>query len=208
MREIDIQTWDRKAHYNFFKGFQNPNFAVAFKVDLTKAYEYSKAENLPLFAVYLHSCMRAINDVEHLRLRITEDDRVVDYEMVHASATILRPNKTFGFSFINFHEDLKVFIDNFEKEKQRILNSDNLFPPVNSRQCIHCSAMPWVDFIGHKEPFIGESDSVPKLGFSKITTTAEGSKSMTVSITVNHALVDGYHLGQFNERFQEYLNAY
>jgi chloramphenicol O-acetyltransferase type A len=30
--------------------------------------------------------------------------------------------------------------------------------------------------------------------------------NMNVSISVNHALVDGYHIGEFFERFQNYLN--
>ena len=29
---------------------------------------------------------------------------------------------------------------------------------------------------------------------------------MNVAINVNHALVDGYHVSLFSEKFQEYLN--
>ena len=29
---------------------------------------------------------------------------------------------------------------------------------------------------------------------------------MNVSISVNHALVDGYHVGEFSEKFQQFLN--
>ena len=31
---------------------------------------------------------------------------------------------------------------------------------------------------------------------------------MTVAISVNHALMDGYHIGIFNDKFQEFLNSY
>ena len=118
----------------------------------------------------------------------------------------MRADKTFGFSFIDYDENIKVFIANFEKEKSRIQNSDDLFPPVNEQNCIYCSALPWFKFNGHKEPISGDIESVPKLAFSKIEEVND-KLIMNVSINVNHALVDGYHVGLFAEKFQFNLNA-
>ena len=94
---------------------------------------------------------------------------------------------------------------NIINEKQRIKESSELYPPLYGQDCIHCSALPWISFSSQKEPFSGIQDSIPKIGFSK--TFNEGSKLiMNVSISVNHALVDGYHVGQFSEKFQQFLN--
>ena len=149
--------------------------------------------------------MKAINAVENLRYRII-DNKIVEYDVIHASATLMRKDKTFGFSFIDFNEDLYEFIKNFEAEKERIQDSINLFPPKNSIDCIYCSAMPWLNFIAHKEPFSGSNDSVPKVAFSKIE-HVNNTLMMNVSINVNHALVDGYHVALFAEKFQEHLNT-
>jgi chloramphenicol O-acetyltransferase type A len=46
---------------------------------------------------------------------------------------------------------------------------------------------------------------VPKLAFSKVDKT-KSKLIMNVSVSVNHALVDGYHVGLFSEKFQEFLN--
>jgi chloramphenicol O-acetyltransferase type A len=51
----------------------------------------------------------------------------------------------------------------------------------------------------------GLLDSVPKLAFGK-TEKLNNSLMMNVSIHVNHALVDGYDIGKFVEKFQYYLN--
>jgi len=117
----------------------------------------------------------------------------------------MRNDKTFGFSFIDYHEDFNIFISNLETEKQRIKSSSELYPPKNGLDCIHCSAMPWVNFSGHKEPVSGHLESVPKLAFGKASRMND-KLVMNVAITVNHALVDGYHVGLFSEKFQEYLN--
>ncbi len=204
MKILDINTWNRKQHYEHFCKLKDPYFAVTIPFDVTKAYKFSKENNISFFAKYLHDCMKAINVTDNFRYRI-ENKNVVDYEIIHASATIMRSNKTFGFSFIEYHDDLNIFVKNLENEKERIENSTALYPPQNGVNCIHCSVIPWFHFSGHKEPVSGVLDSVPKIAFSKIKEVDE-ALMMNISINVNHALVDGYHVGLFSEKLQELLN--
>ena len=204
MEIFDIENWNRKQHYNHFSKLKDPYFGVTITVDVTKAYHFSKEKKISFFGRYLHDCMKAINGVDELKLRIN-NSVVEKHEVINASATIMRQDNTFGFSFINFDENLDVFLNNLENEKQRINSTTDLFPPVNGLDCIHCSALPWLSFSGHKEPVSGEIDSVPKLAFSKIVFNSDKIE-MNVAINVNHALVDGYHVSLFAEKFQYYLN--
>lgn len=204
MHIINIDTWSRKQQYEHFSKMQDPFFGVTMPFNVSKAYEFSKDNDISFFAKYLHDCMKAINAVDNLKLRI-EENEVVFYEVIHASSTLMRADGNFGLSFIPFSEDLNGFIININKEKERVFNSTDFFPPNNSLDCIHCSALPWVNFLGHKEPVSGMPESVPKVAFSK-TSRINSDLIMNVSINVNHALVDGYHVGLFSEKFQIYLN--
>lgn len=204
MKIIDINTWNRKLHYNHFIALKDPYFSVTIPFDVTKAYEFSKLNKLSFFGRYLHDCMKAINAVENFKYRI-ENDLVVEHDVIHASATLMRTDNTFGFSFIDFNDDLNIFVKNLEAEKDRINTTIDLYPPKNGLNCIHCSALPWFQFSAQKEPVSGVLDSVPKIAFSKAVKT-ESKLIMNVAISVNHALVDGYHVGKFSEKFQEYLN--
>lgn len=204
MKTIDINTWNRKQHYKHFSALSDPYFGITTAVDVSRAYDYARQNGISFFGVYLHACMKAINTVENLRYRVV-DDEVVVYDVIHASATIMRSDKTFGFSFIDYDEDLNVFLENIKTEKERIESNHELYPPKNGLDCIHCSAMPWLNFTGHKEPNSGLKESVPKLAFGKMYET-NGQKLMNVAISVNHALADGYHVGLFIEAFQDYLN--
>ena len=205
MEIIDINTWKRKQHYDHFRALKDPYFGVVFPVDVSKAYDFAKAHDVSFFGKYLHDCMKAINEIDELKLRI-QDDTVVKFETINASATLMRSNQTFGFSYIEFDNELDPFLSHLISEKNRIETTGALFPLRNDLECIHCSAMPWVNFSGHKEPVSGALDSVPKLAFSKIIKENDGKMMMNVSINVNHALVDGYHVGLFAEKFQHYLN--
>lgn len=205
MEVIDVHTWKRKQHYNHFKTLKDPYFGIIFPVDVSKAYQFAKDNSISFFGKYLHDCMAALNNVDELRLRI-KDNQVVKYETINASATLMRSNQTFGFSYIEFETQLNQFLSHLISEKNRIESTGALFPLRNDLECIHCSAMPWVDFSGHKEPVSGHEDSIPKIAFSKATKDFKNRLKMNVSIHVNHALVDGYHIGLFAEKFQHNLN--
>ena len=207
MRELDIERWNRKEQFHFFKQFDDPYFAVTIDFDVTMAFNHAKKEEISFFVLYLHACMRAINSVENFKYRI-HDDKVIVHDIIHASATILRADNTFGCSFINFSDDLDEFNENYQDEKRRILSTTNLFPEQESDDCIYCSTMSWFNFTGHKEPLLGiKKESVPKLAFGKYV--EKNSKlMMPVAIAVNHALVDGYHVGQFVEAYQNALNNF
>ena len=204
MRVLDINTWNRAQHYKHFNALADPYFGVVIPFDVTNAYKVSKKENSSFFGRYLHDCMRSINELENFKLRIV-DNQVVEYNMIHASATVMRSDNTFGFSFIKFDTDLNIFKNNIQLEKYRIEKTGDLYPPTNSLDCIHCSATPWLNFVGHKEPVSGLKESVPQIAFSKMTNAGE-KLMMNVSVDVNHALVDGYHVGLFSDKFQKFLN--
>lgn len=205
MKIIDINQWNRKQHFEHFISFADPYFAITIPFDVSTAYAQAKAGKLSFFAKYLHDCMQAINAQENFKYRIL-DGQVVEYDQIDASTTILREDKTFAFSRISFSKDLRVFANNYAAEKHRIENSTELFPPVNGLDCIHCSVLPWFNFSGHKDASSGNAESVPKLAFGK--TYSKGDRlMMNVAISVNHALVDGYHVGLFAEKFQHNLDS-
>lgn len=205
MRYLDIENWNRKQHFEHFRTLADPTFGIVADVEVSQTYKSAKENQQSFFVKYLYACMKAINSIESFKYRI-EGDKIAIYDVINTSATIARADNTFGFSYVKFSDDFSVFSYNFQKEKERILSSKDLFPPVYSLGCIHCSAIPWVNFSSHKEPFSGHKDgSVPQLAFGK--TKEENNKMlMPVAVNVNHALVDGYDIGQFFEKFQAQLD--
>ena len=85
-------------------------------------------------------------------------------------------------------------------------NSNGLEPAGASSNVIHYSSLPWLRFtaLSHARSF-SFRDSCPKISFGKMT-EKDGQKTMPVSIHVHHALVDGYHVAQFVEAFQQEMD--
>jgi chloramphenicol O-acetyltransferase type A len=204
--KIELSTWPRREHFEFFNRFEEPFWSVCVNVDCSNAYKNAKDAGLSFFLYYLHCSLTAANQLEHFRYRIAGDGVHV-YDDVHASATVGRPNGTFGFSYIEYHADLKKFVSGAKAEIDRVQASTALMPPKMTDNVIHYSALPWLNFTGltHARSFTFK-DSVPKISFGKVTETA-GRKMMPVSITVHHGLMDGLHVGQYVDLLQELLNG-
>ena len=202
---IDINNWNRKELYLFFSRFEEPFFGVTIGVDCTVAYRQAKAGNISFFLYYLYRALKAANEIENFRYRIS-DGNVFKYDAVQASATVDRPNGTFGFSYIDYLNDEREFYAVASKEMERVRGSDALLPAVSGENVIHFSAIPWLNFtsLSHARSFTFP-DSAPKISFGKLTEQNQ-VKTMPVSIHAHHGLMDGYHVGLFVDRFQQLLN--
>ena len=202
---IDLKTWNRNAHFEFFSKFDEPFFGITTPIDCTLAYHNSKNIEIPFFVYYLHKTIAAVNQVENFRYRI-EGNEVVLYDEIDASSTIMREDKTFGFSFMKFHPYIHEFAKNVQTEIERIQVTPGLFTREFPENIIHFSAIPWINFTGltHSRSYT-LPDSCPKVSFGKLMTEND-KKTMAMTVLAHHGLADGYHMGLFVDALQAELN--
>lgn len=167
----------------------------------------AKEQGISFFQYYLHKCVLASNQIENFKYRITPDNDVIVHDHIGASAPIMKPNKTFGCSYIPYPEDFEVFAKTVQKEIARIRQSDALFPDENPDSVIHYSAIPWLNFtaLTHARMF-KRKDSVPKISFGKVI-SKNGKKTMPIAVYLHLGLADGLHINRFITIFQGLLNS-
>ncbi len=204
MRQLNISQWPRKEHFEFFRQFEEPFFGICVDVDCTGPYNFCQNSGQSFFLYYLHKASLAANRTEPFRYRIKEG-QVVVYDRVDLSATISRPDGTFGFSYMTHDDDFERFHQQAEEEIDRVRDSRGLEPAVSGENVIHYSALPWLRFtsLSHARSFSFQ-DSAPKISFGKMF-DEEGRKKMPVSVHVHHALMDGIHAGEFVEKLRKLL---
>ena len=203
--KLDLASWPRKDHFNFFKQFEEPFFGVCVPVDCSTAYLHAKKNNHSFFLYYLHKSLAAANNIEPFKYRIEGDD-VIQYDEVHASPTINRKDGTFGFAYMNYKPRFADFVAEAQVQIDKVQTTTGLVPAVASENVIHYSSVPWINFtaLSHARAF-SFKDSIPKISFGKMT-DENGVKKMPLSVHVHHALMDGFHVGQYIECFQQLLN--
>ena len=202
---LNLDTWNRKEHYGFFKQFDQPYYGVNVTVDCSIAYKKSKQLGVPFYNYYLHKCLLVINEIENFKLRI-EDEEVWLYDVINASCTVLREDKTFGFSYMKFDPDFEVFNTIACEEIARVKQTNGLFTAEPLPNIIHFSALPWVNFTSITQASHSKfADSCPKFSIGKVYEES-GKKLFSIAVHVHHALIDGYHLGLFYDRLQLLMN--
>lgn len=203
--KIDIDSWIRKDHFNFFNKFEEPYYGMTVKVDCTIAYQTAKQNGVSFFLYYLYQSLSASQLIDAFKLRI-DGNEVYQYDQIDAGSTISRPDGTFGFGDFTYYHNFKDFHTEALKVIQKVETETGLIIST-AENVIRYSALPWIDFTGlsHARMFAFK-DSCPKISFGKMTKNAD-IRSMPVSIHVHHALVDGIQLGQFIECYQELMNS-
>jgi chloramphenicol O-acetyltransferase type A len=206
--DIDLKTWNRKEHFEFFNGFDEPFFGIVTEVDCTEALAWCRLNKLPFFHFYLYQSLRAANLVEEFRTRIEENKPVV-YDCVHASPTISRSDQTFGFAFIPFTDNYQDFSRIAHEETKAVAETAGLRLNENTgrNDVIHFSVLPWIRFtsLTHARHFAFR-DSVPKITFGKYY--EQNSKIlMPVSVNAHHGLMDALHVALFLDQLALYLES-
>lgn len=205
-KELDLEKWSRKEHFEFFSKFDEPFFGVTVQIDCTNAYQEAKKNQYSFFLYYLHKSLAAANQIAPFSYRIIEG-KVYEFDQVNAAPTINKPDNTFAFSYMDYHEDFTTFSDHANDIIEQVRNIKGLGPATDGENVIHFSALPWLNFtsVSHARHF-KSGDSCPKISFGKMHMIGD-KKMMPVSIHVHHALMDGYDVGMFVELFQELMDG-
>jgi chloramphenicol O-acetyltransferase type A len=206
-QSFDIESWDRRDAFRFFAPYNDPFFGITGNVDATQLYAYCKREGVSFFLMCLYCSLRAANSIMHFRLRILNSGKVVLFDEVYAGSAVLHDDDTLGFCYFPYHHAAA----DFEREGRAIMQaqkeSRKLEPREHEVGLIHYSVIPWVSFTHFKNPKrMSGVDSIPKIVFGKTFPEGDALK-MPLAVEVNHALMDGVHVGMFFANMQKEMDA-
>lgn len=195
---IDMNDWERKEYYDFFGRMDNPFFGITAKADFTRCFLQAKDDGESFMLYSLHRILKAVNRIPEFRCRI-ENGSAVIYDRVGASPTIGRGDKSFGFGYFDYYEDRAEFTMNAKKEVERVKSGSGLCLAEGEARTdlIYYSSIPWLDFTGISHAGdIPRGQSIPKVTTGKLVRSGDRFE-MSVSVELNHALADGYHVARF-----------
>ncbi len=205
MKMIDMASWDRKELFDYFCQMDYPQFNVCTPVDIMAFLQYVRDRGLPFYYATIFAVTAAANKVQNLRYRIREGG-VALYDRVHPSFTALsKDTGLFKYVVADMCPSMDEFIRNAgEKERaQKSLFGDGTDEARDDLLYLTC--LPWVSFthVSHTIK-LDKDDSIPRISWGKYYT--EGSRTLLpLSVQVNHALADGYHVGQFFEELHAFM---
>lgn len=199
---LDLESWPRRPAFELFRRYDKPYFNVCTALEAGPLVELTRSRpEISFFLAYLYLSLRAANESEPFRYRLSEG-RVLVHERIHAGTTLLLEDETFTFAYFDYTEDFTRF-QAAAREAMAQVRANKGFDAQDDRtDLIHYSTLPWVSFtsFSHARNW-GKEDSVPKIVFGKAT-ERNGQWLLPVSVEVHHALMDGLHVGRYLEKLQ------
>lgn len=204
MRIIDLESWPRRKHFEFFSAFDLPHFNLCAEVEIRAFHAEVKRQGLSFGLAVVYLLATAANDIPELRMRI-RGQQVVEHEVVHPSFTVLAGDELFGFCDAYYGPDFAAFAAGAEERMARARAHAGLEdegPGGDDR--LFMTGIPWISFTGVMHPLrLYPVDSIPRIAWGKFY--PDGDRlTMPLSLQAHHALVDGVHAGRFFKRVQEH----
>lgn len=205
MRKIDLKTWKRKDHFDYYQAVDYPHFNITANIDITNLKKFCSDHNHRFFNVLVYFVSKAVNEIEEMRMRVRNDDVIV-HDVIHPTFTVLKEDDTFSFCEVPFNLDYKSFYDLCDHNIKVVKEEGGLEDEPGRDDYIFISSVPWISFTSITHPVqMSPVDSVPRITWGKYF--EQGDKVLLpFSVQVHHGLVDGLHLGRLFENLQKMLN--
>lgn len=205
-REIDLESWERKTTFEFFRDYEDPYFNITANLDVARLYDFCKSNSLAFSLTFLYCSLTAANEIREFRLRMI-DEKVIEFDRVEATQTILNEDKTFSFSYYQLKDSVFDFVDAGKTARDKYLKLKTFDVEADRIDLIYYSAFPWVSFTSFKHATrLDNRLTVPRMVFGKMF-EEHGTRKMPFSVEVHHAMMDGYHVGLYYETLQQKLDS-
>ena len=207
MKIIDLEQWDRREHFAFFRQADYPQFNICAPIDITRLHDFVKDSGLPLYYVMIFAATTAANEVVNFRYRI-RDGVVVEHERIHPSFTHMdKGSDLFKYVTADMGSDMMAFI-RYAQEKAQLQRGFLGDVADESRDdVLYLTCLPWVAFtqISHTIT-LNKDDSVPRISWGKYYKES-GRTLLPFSVQVNHALADGVHIARYLDALGAFIES-
>jgi chloramphenicol O-acetyltransferase type A len=199
MRFIDMDTWPRKAHFEFFQNRKNPCFSLAFPVDVANLLRFraSRGEAKRRFTDYVyHAVMASVNAIPEFRMRLV-DTKPVLFSKVDSAFTYLPKGRDLHANCIAAYDPaFSAFSRNVQAARDAADAAPTLAPEgCASQGLVYLTCLPDIAFTALTNPWDDPwTDSVPRIAVGKADPAAG---TMPVSVEVLHSFIDGRHVAAF-----------
>ena len=161
--EVDISTWARRTTFEFFRDYKDPYFNIAANVDVTKLRQFCRENKISFSIAALFYTQQAANSIREFRLRMI-DEKVVEFESVEATQTILNDNETFSFCYFEHCPNVFEYVEAGRAARNKYLKLKTFDVETERIDLIYYSVIPWVSFTSFKHASPGDNrQTVPRM---------------------------------------------
>lgn len=209
MKEINVEEWNRKKIYEWFKGFSDTCWSITKEIEVSEVVKYTKASKSSFFINFLYVLVKTLNSFECMKMRYVNGKPVI-YENLKPAYTVIKEDGTYDNLRHNYIDNYKEFYslahEMIEKMKKGLIKDKN-YNPKNCYDEYYITCLPWISFSGINQPIPDDkgSQSIPRIAWGKYF-EKDNKVLMDFNITISHMFCDGREVSMFLLKLQENLN--
>ncbi|HIV44048.1 MAG TPA: chloramphenicol acetyltransferase [Candidatus Faecalibacterium avium] len=207
MQIIDKDTWPRREVYDFFAGMSHPFYALTFPVDVTPLRAWCRERGLSFYMAMVYGVTKAMERVDAFLYK-DRGGQIVRVDRLVPSFTDLHPGSgQFHIVTLEAGEDLEAFC---RQAKARSAAQTAFITPQGPwapDELVYFSCLPWFPLTAvTNERDTDPADSIPRVTWGRWE-EKEGRTLLSVSLELNHRLLDGAHVGRFYAELGKWMQA-
>lgn len=203
---IDWERYPRRAHFEYFNSMPDPYAGVTVEVDVTQFLAACKEAKTPFFLSFLYCAGRAANAVPELRQRIL-DGRPVEFASCDTSHTVMREDGTYSYCRLDCMRPFADYLPAARALQEEAKAHGGLDDGEDALSLLFISTLPWVRYAALRQPVPSPADSNPRITWGRYAAVGKRT-TMPVTLLVNHALVDGAHMGRFFAALEKEMDRF
>lgn len=203
---IEKESWERSIYFDYYYDRIKCRYNINHNIDITALIRFKKANGLKFFPLMLYVIIRAVNRNKEFRMSFNANNELGYWEEVVPSYTLFHEqSKTFTDIWSEYSEDFSTFYNTVvnDMEKYREVTGVIKARPGQPGNFCPISCLPWLSFAGFAQDTYTESPFLfPLIKFGKYF-DQDGKTLLPFSISVSHAVADGYHTCKLINEIQE-----
>ena len=204
---IDQQNWPRQQYFYYFTKMNPTGFSLTVDLDITATLAWTHTNHVKFNAVYLYLVSRLLTKHPEMRIGYV-NEQLVTYDVLHPSYTVIHADHSISNLWTAYDEDFTVFYQHYLADLQQYGQQPGPMPKApQSANLVNIGSLPWVNFSSYTPlPFKPLTTFFPIFQAGQFKSEHEHT-TMPLSLTINHATADGYHVSTFFNELQTLLNA-
>ncbi len=195
---LDMHTYPRKEHFDYFRSLAYPYVGVTVNVEICALMKFCHDSGAPFFLSLLYAVSRAANAIPEFRQRI-QGDNILEYPWCPTSHTVAKADGTFAYCQLRADQPFELFLHTAQEAQKRCHESGSIEEEaLSSLSYLFITCLPWLSYTSLIQPVPFPADSNPRISWGR--RFEEGGRTLLpLSVLCHHALVDGLHISRFYE---------
>ncbi|MBP6080620.1 MULTISPECIES: type A chloramphenicol O-acetyltransferase [unclassified Providencia] len=205
--KFNIETWQRKEHFQLFEDQLNCGFSLTTKIDITHLKKFIQSKGYGFYPTIIYLLSKTVNRYAEFRLA-KKDTELILWDIVSPNFTIFHQDtETFSSLWCEYSDDIDIFMMNYNQQISLYSDDLSLSPqPKQIDNIFYVSSLPWLTFDSFNLNIADITKNyAPIFTMGKFFLDNE-KYLLPLAIQVHHAVCDGFHVARFINQLQLFCN--